>query len=98
MLDEWYTQSADLTATQLWVALAINVAVLTLFLVAYVSIIRKAGYSGWWVLLGLVPVVNVVMFFTFAFREWPVTRDLRSAQLAASVATAASQGPRFTWR
>jgi drug/metabolite transporter (DMT)-like permease len=47
---------------------------------AYVRIIQKAGYSGWYVLLGLVPVVNVVMFFVFAFAEWPTTRELKAAR------------------
>jgi hypothetical protein len=26
-----------------------------------------------------IPVVNVVMFFKFAFGEWPIERELRSA-------------------
>ncbi|MGA2528241.1 MAG: hypothetical protein ABSG36_03650 [Acidimicrobiales bacterium] len=30
---------------------------------------RKAGYSGWFVLLGLVLIVNIVTFFVFAFSE-----------------------------
>lgn len=48
-----------------------------LFLVAYVRILQQAGYSGWYVLLGLIPLVNVVMFLVFAFQEWPVTREAR---------------------
>jgi uncharacterized membrane protein YhaH (DUF805 family) len=43
---------------------------------AYVRIIRRAGYSGWWILIGLVPLLNVVMFFVFAFKEWPIQREL----------------------
>jgi len=46
---------------------------------AAVSIVRKAGYSGWWVAAGLIPLVNVVMLFAFAFADWPVLRDLRRA-------------------
>jgi hypothetical protein len=38
---------------------------------AWVRIVTKAGYSGWWVLVGLVPLVNLVMFFVFAFSDWP---------------------------
>ena len=48
---------------------------------AYVRIIRRAGYSGWWILIGVVPLVNVVMFLVFAFKEWPIQREL--AQLRA---------------
>jgi hypothetical protein len=40
--------------------------------IAWVQILRKAGYSGAWVLVGLVPFVNIVMFFVFAFSRWPV--------------------------
>ncbi|KSW21261.1 hypothetical protein ATM99_14605 [Cellulomonas sp. B6] len=44
-------------------------------LVAYVRIIQKAGYSGWWVLVGLVPGLNLVMFLVFAYSRWPVLRE-----------------------
>ena len=47
---------------------------------AAVSIVRKAGYSGWWVLGGLVPMANVVLLFAFAFADWPVLRELRHTQ------------------
>jgi hypothetical protein len=49
---------------------------------AAVSIVRKAGYSGWWVVVGLVPLANVVMLFAFAFADWPVLQQLRRAQAA----------------
>jgi uncharacterized membrane protein YhaH (DUF805 family) len=42
----------------------------------YVRIIRRAGYSGWWVLMALVPIGNLVMLCLFAFKEWPVHREL----------------------
>ncbi|MFI2105637.1 hypothetical protein ACH436_20250 [Isoptericola sp. NPDC019693] len=56
-------------------ALVVYLAVAVIFLIAYVRIIQKAGYSGWWVLVGLVPVLNVVMFLVFAFSRWPVLRE-----------------------
>ncbi|MDC8756436.1 hypothetical protein [Janthinobacterium fluminis] len=34
-------------------------------------IATKAGYPGWWALLGLVPVVNVVALWVFAYSDWP---------------------------
>jgi hypothetical protein len=49
---------------------------------AAVSIVRKAGYSGWWVAGGLIPLVNVVLLFAFAFADWPILRDLRRKQAA----------------
>ena len=53
---------------------------------AAVSIVRKAGYSGWWVCAGVIPLVNVVMLFAFAFADWPVLRDLRRAEAAPTAA------------
>lgn len=33
--------------------------------------ISKAGFSGWWALLGVVPLVNLVALWVFAFSKWP---------------------------
>jgi energy-coupling factor transporter transmembrane protein EcfT len=52
-------------------------AVVVIGVLAYVKIISKAGYSGWWVLILLVPIVNIVMILVFAFKEWPIQRELR---------------------
>jgi uncharacterized membrane protein YhaH (DUF805 family) len=38
---------------------------------ATIRISRRAGYSGWWSLLMLVPIVNVVVLWVFAFSSWP---------------------------
>lgn len=38
---------------------------------AEIRIIRKAGYSGWWILTILIPVVNFIMIYVFAFSTWP---------------------------
>ena len=43
---------------------------------ACVRILQKAGYSGWSLLWYLVPIVGIVMFFVFAFSEWPIQRKL----------------------
>jgi hypothetical protein len=52
------------------------------FVVAWVKILQKAGYSGWWVLIGLVPIVNLVMFLVFAFSRWPAVQRNRNATSA----------------
>lgn len=49
---------------------------LTVLIVACVVMLRKAGYSGWWALLGLVPLVNIIMFLVFAFRRWPIQSEI----------------------
>lgn len=68
------------------VIVLIYVAIAAVFIWAYCNIIRRAGYSGWWVLIGLVPIVNVVMFFVFAFKEWPAQRELNQLRAWASQA------------
>jgi len=35
------------------------------------KVISKAGFSGWWALLGIVPLVNIIMLYVFAFSRWP---------------------------
>jgi uncharacterized membrane protein YhaH (DUF805 family) len=35
------------------------------------KILAKAGYSGWWCLLALVPILNIIMLWVFAFSSWP---------------------------
>jgi hypothetical protein len=54
-----------------FVVLGVMVAV---WVVPVVMILRKAGYSGWWCLLGFVPLGNVVMLWVFAFADWPSLR------------------------
>lgn len=33
--------------------------------------LMKAGLSGWWALLGLIPLANIVGLWVFAFADWP---------------------------
>ena len=39
-----------------------------------VRILRKAGYSGWWSLLAVVPLLNIAMIWVFSFSEWPALK------------------------
>jgi ATP/ADP translocase len=43
-----------------------------IFVIPAVKILRKVGYSGWWVITSLIPIVNIVMFWLFAFARWPL--------------------------
>lgn len=49
--------------------------ILLILLPPIVKIIRKAGYSGWWVLLWFVPIVNLIALWVFAFSKWPKNPD-----------------------
>ncbi|MDD1621925.1 MAG: hypothetical protein LUQ11_10635 [Methylococcaceae bacterium] len=37
-------------------------------------ILEKAGFDGRWTLVLLVPIVNVIMIWVFAFSHWPNLR------------------------
>ena len=47
------------------------IVILIAMLYPYVRIIRRAGYSGWWMLTMFVPIVNIIMLWVFAFAKWP---------------------------
>lgn len=57
------------------VGIAIAIVVWLIIVIAYIRIIQKAGYSGWWILIGLIPIVNVIMFLVFAYSRWPIQRE-----------------------
>jgi len=44
------------------------------YFVPTVKILNKAGYSGWWSVLALIPLVNIIMLWVFAFADWPSLR------------------------
>jgi hypothetical protein len=69
-------------------------------LFAWAKILSKAGYSGWWVLIVLVPfigaLIGFVMFFVFAFSEWPIERQLAMAR-SRQGQPIASHAPGLPW-
>lgn len=69
----------------------VYLAVLVASIWAYVRIVRRTGFSGWWVLMGLVPIGNIVVFLMWAFREWPIQHEL--AALRAQVYGTTSPPP-----
>ena len=52
-----------------------------IIIVPYVKIIQKAGYSGWWVIVAFIPLVNLIMLWVFALARWPV--EERAAGIGA---------------
>jgi hypothetical protein len=58
----------------------VTIGTAAVFVAGTVQIVRRAGYSGWFALLALAPIVNILAFLLFAFREWPVQSELREAQ------------------
>ncbi len=56
------------------VPLFVLAILLPFWLWATIRILHKAGYSGWWSLLTLIPIVNIVMIWVFAFSDWPAVK------------------------
>ena len=52
----------------------IVIFMIAIFLVPAWRIATKAGYPGALSLLTLIPVVNIVIIWVFAFVKWPVER------------------------
>ncbi|MGB6537943.1 MAG: hypothetical protein WBF58_18485 [Xanthobacteraceae bacterium] len=59
----------------------IVVVILVVYFVPIVKILQKAGYSGWWCLIVFVPLVNIIMFYVFAFANWPALRGTERERL-----------------
>jgi uncharacterized membrane protein YhaH (DUF805 family) len=56
------------------VHLAILFAQLCFVVVSWIAVVRilnRTGYSGWWSLLGLIPIVNVIALWIFSKAKWP---------------------------
>ena len=41
------------------------------------KVVQRAGYPGVWAFILLVPVVNLVMLYVFAFADWPALQRSR---------------------
>ena len=51
---------ADVIGPDLVILLVVYLAFIALFVVAWVQILSKAGHSGWWVLIGIVPLAKLL--------------------------------------
>jgi uncharacterized membrane protein YhaH (DUF805 family) len=58
--------------------LAVIVLIVLILTTIYRPIIKKAGYSGWWAILIIIPVVNVILIWVFALVTWPAEAPPRS--------------------
>jgi uncharacterized membrane protein len=45
------------------------------FVAIFGRVVNRAGYSRWWLLTTIVPVLNVIMLWVFAFADWPAGRS-----------------------
>ena len=54
-----------------FVVIGLLAAMIVISVVAIVRIVQRAGYNGWWVLIIVVPIVNMLALWYFAFGPWP---------------------------
>jgi hypothetical protein len=59
------------------VILVVLVLLVWAFVAVFGRILNRAGYSRWWLLTVVVPLLNLIMLWVFAFASWPVTRPRR---------------------
>ncbi len=52
--------------------------------IPWISIFRKAGYRPIKGYLMLIPIVNIFVFFSFAFGDWPLEREFRKLDPTAA--------------
>jgi hypothetical protein len=57
----------------IWQLLIILIIIL-IPLLLFRPIAKKAGYSGWWALTMIFPIVNIIMVWVFAFAKWPAEK------------------------
>jgi hypothetical protein len=51
-----------------WIVVFVYVLVL---IVPVAKILKKAGFSGWWSIVALIPGVNIIFLWIFALVKWP---------------------------
>jgi len=76
--------SSAAAAGALTIGLVVGLVAFIVMMVPYWRIVSKAGYNGWLSLLMLVPLVNIVMLFVFAFSEWPIEHRAHGEQMHSS--------------
>jgi uncharacterized membrane protein YhaH (DUF805 family) len=55
-----------------WVkGLIILAAFFAIIYVPFIRIFQKAGRSGWWAVLMVIPLINIIVLWIFAFSNWP---------------------------
>ncbi|MEI7447044.1 MAG: hypothetical protein WCK28_19300 [Burkholderiales bacterium] len=70
LLDQWIAALRGLVETpSIWTVLVLVPLVVPMWMIG--RVLRRAGFSPWWVLLVLVPPVSIVALWVFAYVRWP---------------------------
>ena len=50
--------------------------ILILLVLPFWKIFSKAGFSGWWSLSVLLPIINLLAIYILAFSKWPIYKRM----------------------
>ena len=64
-------------------SLLFMLAIFVVIVIAWWKIFKKAGYPAWYAILMFIPFVNLVIFFVFAFGQWPILKGHEAAPAPA---------------
>jgi hypothetical protein len=81
------TQTSDLPAAALLLIVLFYLAILGLALWVYARIVAKSGHPWPWIFMMFVPIANIVFLCLFAFKPWPIERELAATRAALQAAT-----------
>ncbi|PFG34980.1 hypothetical protein [Sanguibacter antarcticus] len=81
------TQADDLPVGLAVFFIALYLAIIVATFWVYSRIPAKAGYPWPWVFILLVPIANIVFVCLFAFKPWPIERELAATRAALQAAT-----------
>jgi hypothetical protein len=54
-----------------WIILLVYIFI---FVFPIARILGRVGLSGWWSILAIIPLVNLIALWVFAFASWPRDR------------------------
>lgn len=56
-----------------------SIVTLVVTMWAWSNIFKKAGYPSWHWIMMIIPLVNLIWFFKFAFEKWPTQTPVEPA-------------------
>jgi hypothetical protein len=54
-----------------WLIVLSVLSIILGYVFPIVKILQRAGFSGWWVLIGFIPFANFIGLWVFALVPWP---------------------------
>jgi uncharacterized membrane protein YhaH (DUF805 family) len=56
-----------------------SLSIITIYFLALVRVLHRLGFSGWWSIVSVIPIVNICALLALSFARWPVTRPNAAA-------------------